>query len=297
MPADPAMRTNSKHQKKTATGMPASATQEWPMITMSEIPIRISRCPASMFANNRTLSETRRRNCESTSSGTISSLIAPETGGTQLLKYGTVPFVLEPDVVRREECDQCERERHRQVRRGRVERGRRNRAPDLVLGVDRQRQVRDQVVDEMNTNSVATYGNHVVYVFAGSDSAADLALAEVVDHLDDGLQALRMELEVASDEQRAEHDDGRRQQQVEDALRDREVDWAHLRDLDPRLEQELLGGVGLERLAGSERLRRQRQHQRHPGGGPEQAAHHASPAFGSRLDSAQARPRARLSIV
>ena len=42
------------------------------------------------------------------------------------------------------------------------------------------------------------------------------------------------------------HDRGR-EEQVEDGLRDREVDRPELRDLDPRVEQELLGGVGLRR--------------------------------------------------
>ncbi len=39
-----------------------------------------------MFANSRTLSETSRSSCERISSGTIRSLIGPETGGNQLLK-------------------------------------------------------------------------------------------------------------------------------------------------------------------------------------------------------------------
>jgi hypothetical protein len=48
--------------------------------------VRISMCPASMFAKSRTLNEIRRMNCPRTSSGTISGSIAFGTSGIQLLK-------------------------------------------------------------------------------------------------------------------------------------------------------------------------------------------------------------------
>ena len=87
--------------------------------------------------------------------------------------------------------------------------------------------------------------------------------------------------------------DRRREDEVEDGLRDREVDRPDLRDLDPRLEQELLGGVGL-RLVGRQRLRGQR---RAPGRAGRrarrEAAHHARPAARLALGVRPRRGRAR----
>ena len=101
-----------------------------------------------------------------------------------------------------------------------------------------------------------------------------------------------LQLQVARHEQRAEQQDRRREEQVEDGLRDREVDRADLRDLDPRLEEELLGGVGL-RLVGGQRLRRARRAPaRAAPAAAVEAADHAGSWRGSRLESAQASPRA-----
>ena len=97
--------------------------------------------------------------------------IAPrEPAGTQLLEVGPGAVVLDADVVRGEERHERQRERDREVRGRRVERERRDPAPDLCSVSTGSGMYEIRLATQMNTNSDARYGNHVVKIFAGSDA-------------------------------------------------------------------------------------------------------------------------------
>ena len=75
-----------------AANVPTTAITVLSRTKPSPMNVRISMCPASMFAKSRTESEIRRMNWPRISSGTISGSIAFGTSGIQLLKYRRGPL-------------------------------------------------------------------------------------------------------------------------------------------------------------------------------------------------------------
>src|SRR3954467_8118699 len=151
--------------------------------------------------------------------------------------------------------DEGEHERHRDVRRGRVQRERRDLQPEEVeglLAVRRQRQIADQVrepdEEEEGAHEREPFGGHLrVHV-----PARDVVVREVVGGLDGGLDVVRLLLHALGDVDHRDARERRGQEQVEDGLVDAQVEPAEL-DRDPRVELELVLRLVLVVLAGAAR--------------------------------------------
>ena len=248
--------------------------------------------PASMLAKSRAESEMSRTNWEMTSIGATRKTIGPaHAGGHPALEVAH--DALGPDAldVVRDPHHERERERHREVGRGRVEReggDRQTEDLDRVLGVEGQRDVPDHVVEpdeeeQRGDEREPLLGHAGVHVAPG-----DRVAREVVGELDGGLHAVWLGLHAARD---VEHDPAggrRREHEVGDRLRDREVDAEDL-DGDPRVETELVLGSELLLLGGGRRRGQgQREDGRRDGGeepGHSATARHAATPRSTRRDT------------
>ena len=158
---------------------------------------------------------------------------------------------LGPDafVVVRDPDHECQRERNRDVRGGRIEgEGGNPEAEDVdrLVGVGRQRQIADHVREEDEEEQGCEEreplgGEPLVFDVA----AGDVDLHHVVGDFDRGLEAARLLLHAPGDVEHDADGQGRSEDQVEHGLVDREVDAADV-DRDPGIELELV--LGLEGL-------------------------------------------------
>ena len=220
-----------------------------------------------MFANSRTDSEMIRTRCEITSitnSGTAATpVMPPGHEGLQVADEAVLADAL--DVVG-EPHDEREHERDRDVRRGGVDRERRDLEPedvDLLVRVRRQRDVAEHVrepdEEEERRDEREPAGGELRVVQV---PARDVVLRQVVGDLDRHLRLVRLVDHPLGDPDHREAGERRREEEVEDRAVDRHVDAGDV-DLDPRLEPELL--LGLERVVlavGAEDREQQRRRAR-----------------------------------
>src|SRR5436190_19102692 len=158
----------------------------------------------------------------------------------------------DPFDVREDEGQQGQRERHRQRARGSIDPPRR----DPVVGLARQRQRNEpeQVDDEDEQEQRRDVRKPASDRLGGQALLGDLDLRDLVELLADGLPRVRLDGEAPAHEDEAEQDrqDGA-EHQVDDGLRDREVERAEV-DRNPFMLLELRRRV--ERAA-RERSRRE----------------------------------------
>ena len=116
-----------------------------------------------------------------------------------------------------------------------------------------------RLTTKMNRKSVATYGNQRPIAFVRQSLLGDLRLRDLVDLLAEGLPRVRLDLHAPAHEEDPErHRQHRAEHQVDDGLRDRQVERADV-DRDPLVLLELVGRV---ELAAGERARRREQGER-----------------------------------
>ena len=173
--------------------------------------------------------------------------------GDPALEVAPGPVPLDPLVVREEEGQQGQRQRHRERRRGRVDPPGRETVPRLPR--QRQRDEAEQVDHEDEEEQRRDVGEPAGDRLGREPLFGDLRLGDLVERLADRLPLAGQESEPAAHREEPEPDRAQRpQHQVDDRLRDREVERAEV-DRDPLVLLEL--GRRVEVAARERGLRRE----------------------------------------
>ena len=177
--------------------------------------------------------------------------------GDPALEVANRPVPADALEMREDEREQRERERHRERRRRGVDPPRRHPVP--LLPGERQRDEAEQVHDPDEEHDRGDVREPAADRLRRQALLRDLGLRDLVDGLADRLAPVGKEREPAAHREEPERDreDGS-DQQVDDGLRDREVERAEV-DRDPLVLLELGGRV---ELAPGERGRRRSERER-----------------------------------